>query len=345
MTSQNLTNISEIGEFNLINRLTKNVNIQHSETLKGIGDDAAVVNYGNKNQVITTDLLVEGIHFNLSYTPLKHLGYKAVAVNLSDVYAMNAIPLHITVSIAVSSRFTVEALDELYDGIKAACKKYKVDLIGGDTTSSIKGLVISITAIGIVPESGYVLRSGAKENNLICLSGNVGAAYMGLQLLEREKAIFEQNPEAQPQLHGYDYILQRQLKPEPRADLIEFLYSNNIVPTAMIDVSDGLSSEILHICQNSNTGCEIYEDRIPIAEETASMAYELNMEPLLAALNGGEDYELLFTINIADYEKIKDSKLFSIIGNITSAEKGTYIVDKNDNVIPLNSTGYQAFNN
>jgi thiamine-monophosphate kinase len=316
MEQKKLTLLSEIGEFGLIDRLTADHKLMHKSSIKGVGDDAAVIDAGDHCILVTTDLLVEGIHFNLIYTPLKHLGYKAVAVNLSDIYAMNALPQQITVSIAVSGKFSLEALEELYSGIYMACEKFKVDLVGGDTSSSVTGLTISITAIGTAKKEEIVYRSGAKTNDLICVSGDLGAAYMGLQLLEREKALFEKDPALQPDLEGNDYIIGRQLKPEPREDIIRLLKENGIQPTSMIDISDGLSSEILHICKNSDKACRIYQEKIPIDTTTAMMAGEFNIEPLICALHGGEDYELLFTVPLADFDKVKNLKEIHIIGKI-----------------------------
>ncbi len=338
---EKLTKISELGEFGLIDELTNNISIKHKNTIKGVGDDAAVIDCGDKYSVITTDLLTEGVHFNLIYTPLKHLGYKAVVVNLSDVYSMNAIPKQITVSIAVSSKFAVEHIKELYEGIKLACKNYNIDLIGGDTSSSLTGLTISITAIGEVKKEKIAYRNTAKENNILCVTGDLGSAYMGLQLLEREKEIFKNNPNEQPQLHGNDYILERQLKPEARKDIIEFFDEQNIIPTSMIDISDGLSSEILHLCKNSNLGCKLFLNKIPIDAGTAEMARELNIEPEVAALNGGEDYELLFTINSDDFEKIKDSNIIHAIGHMTNKENGAYMIPENGEAIKLVAQGWK----
>ena len=335
-----LTKISELGEFGLIDHITKNTKINHKNTLKGIGDDAAVIDYGDICSVITTDLLVEGIHFNLMYTPLRHLGYKSVVVNLSDVYAMNAIPKQITVSIAISSKFAVEHIEQIYAGIKLACEHYNVDLVGGDTSSSLTGLVISITAIGEAKKEDIVYRNTAKKNDVICVTGNLGAAYMGLQLLEREKEIFKSNPEVQPTLEGHDYILQRQLKPEARKEIIELLKELGVKPTAMIDISDGLSSEIMHICKKSDLGCKIFQDKIPIDESTSQMANEFNIEPLIAALNGGEDYELLFTIDINDFDKIKDQQMIHPLGHIADKEHGMILITNAGQSIELKAQGW-----
>ena len=335
------TPISTLGEFGLIEHLTENLFPGNKETLKGVGDDAALLDYHDSQLVVTTDLLVEGIHFNLMYVPLKHLGYKSVMVNLSDIFAMNARPKQITVSLAISGKFSVEAIDELYEGIKLACDKHHVDLIGGDTTSSITGLVISITALGEIERGKTTFRSGARVNDLICVSGDLGGAYMGLQLLERENEVFKVNPKVQPQLEGYDYILQRQLKPEARGDIVEAFKTVGIVPTSMIDISDGLSSEMLHLCKASKVGCNIYEDKIPLDDQTKRFAEELNINPLVAALNGGEDYELLFTISLADHEKIKNDPDISIIGHITEESQGTNLVTTlNGTLIPLQAQGW-----
>jgi len=336
------TQISELGEFGLIEHLTKSIKIKNGTTIKGIGDDAAVLDYNNKKILVTTDLLVEGIHFNLIYTPLKHLGYKAVAVNLSDICAMNGVPRQITVSIAISKKFTVEAIEELYEGIRLACEKYGIDLIGGDTSSSLTGLLISVTAIGEANETDIVYRSGAKVNDLICVSGDLGAAYMGLQLLEREKYMFTENSKIQPDFSGHEYILERQLKPEPRIDIIKKLTEINVKPTSMIDISDGLSSELMHICKNSNVGCKIYSEKIPIDITTCNMANEFNIAPEIAALNGGEDYELLFTVSLKDYEKIKNLKEISVIGNIIDESDGMNLISDDGKQIPITAQGWNG---
>lgn len=338
-----LGKLDELGEFGLIKHLTDNIVLKNASTLKGVGDDAAVIAPSkNKQIVITTDMLVEGIHFDLLYTPFKHLGYKAVTVNLSDVYAMNAHPKQITVSLAVSNKISVEALEELYEGILLACEIHGVDLVGGDTTSSVSGLIVSITAVGEAEKEDIVYRNGAKENDLICVSGDLGGAFVGLQLLEREKQIFNENPAIQPDFSGYDYVLERQLKPEPRKDVIEMFEELGVQPTSMIDVSDGLSSELIHICSQSNVGCTIYEHKIPIDPSTVIGAEELKLNPTVCALNGGEDYELLFTISLDNYEKIKDQKRVSIIGHITS-NKGQYQLVSNDEVVhQLTAQGWDA---
>ena len=339
-TDSKQTNISELGEFGLIDRLTKSIKLKNASTIKGVGDDAAILNYEGNQVVVSTDLLTEGIHFNLMYVPLKHLGYKAVVVNLSDIFAMNAVPKQITVSIAISGKFSVEAVDEIYAGIHLACEKYGVDLVGGDTTSSLTGLTICITAIGESKKENIVMRSGAKPNDLLCVSGDLGGAYMGLQLLERENEVFKVNQNIQPQLEGYDYILERQLKPEARGDIIAAFKKLGIKPSSMIDISDGLSSEIMHLCNNSGTGCSVFEDKIPMDSQTKKMAEELSINPLVAALNGGEDYELLFTIPLADHEKIKNDPDFTIIGHMTEANEGINLVTAAGSAIPLQAQGW-----
>lgn len=337
------TSLSDLGEFGLIDHLTKDFEIKHSSTIKGIGDDAAVITMENEC-VITTDLLVEGVHFDLSYVPLKHLGYKAVMVNLSDVYAMNATPKQITVSIAVSNRFPLEALEELYAGIQTAAKIYNIDVIGGDTTSSNKGLLISITALGDAKKENIVYRNGAKDNDLIVLSGDIGAAYLGLQVLEREKKVFEVNPQSQPDLSMYSYLVERQLKPEARKDIPELLKKLEVKPTSMIDVSDGLSSEILHICKASKVGATIYEDKIPLDPTVISTCEEFQMDSTTIALNGGEDYELLFTISQADFPKIKANPNFSIIGHIVPENDGVHLVTRGNTKVKITAQGWSSFN-
>lgn len=341
--SEQRTEINSLGEFGLINRLTEDNDTVQAGTIVSVGDDAAVIDHFGKQTVITTDMLLENVHFDLMYTPLKHLGYKAVAVNLSDICAMNATPTHITMSIGISNRFSVEALDEFYSGIYAACEAYKVDLIGGDTCTSQKGFVISVTAIGEVTPDKFVTRAGAKANDLICVSGDLGGAYIGLQLLEREKKIFIESPGVQPDLQNKSYVVGRILKPEPRTDVVEWLEENNITPTSMIDVSDGLSSELLHICRQSNVGCHIYESKIPIHDETREMAYQFQVDPTMCAMNGGEDYELLFTILQADYEKIKNYSQVSVVGYVTDADKGTVLETKSGNKHAITAQGWNAF--
>lgn len=334
------TNISSLGEFGLIDRITGPFQNRNESTLKGVGDDAAVLGYPDKQVVVSSDLLTEGIHFNLMYVPLKHLGYKAVVVNLSDICAMNAVPRQILVNIALSNKFSVEAVDELYSGIQLACEKYGVDLVGGDTTSSLTGLTISITAIGEAGKEDLVYRNGAKPNDLLCVTGDLGGAYMGLQLLERENEVFKVNDKMQPQLEGYDYILERQLKPEARVDIVAAFKNLGIKPTSMIDISDGLSSEIHHLCKNSKVGCKIYEEKIIMDYQTRAMAEELNINPLVAALNGGEDYELLFTIDMKDYDKVKNDPDFSVIGHITEASEGIHLITTGGSVVPLQAQGW-----
>lgn len=340
------TNIENLGEFGLIDHLTKNFNIKQKSTVKGVGDDAAVISCDSKKEmVVTTDLLLEGVHFDLSYVPLKHLGYKAVVVNLSDVYAMNAEPSQITVSVAVSNRFPVEALEELYAGIQAAAKIYNIDLVGGDTTSSTTGLLISITALGTVNKGDAVYRSGAKENDLLVVTGDLGAAYMGLQVLEREKEVFKVNPNSQPDLEPYSYLVERQLKPEARKDIPALLKELGVKPTAMIDISDGLSSEILHICNNSKVGCNLYEDKIPLDPQVISACEEFNLDSTTIALSGGEDYELLFTINTEDFPKIKANPHLTVIGHITDEKEGVHLISRADSKIPLIARGWNALKN
>lgn len=337
------TEIASLGEFGLIDHLTKNNDTLQAGTILSIGDDAAVIDQFGRQSVISTDMLVEGIHFDLMYTPLKHLGYKSVAVNLSDICAMMATPTHITLSIALSNKISVEALEEFYEGVYAACEKYGVDLIGGDTTSTKSGFIISVTAIGEVAPDKYVTRSGARPTDLICVSGNLGAAYLGLQLLEREKKIFLENPGIQPDLQQQAYVIGRILKPEPRADITEWLQENEIVPTAMIDVSDGLSSELLHICSNSNVGCTIYEDKIPVHDETKSVADMFGVSVVTCALSGGEDYELLFTIRQEDYEKVVRNNNISVIGYVTGKDEGAVLQTKGGNKHALTAQGWNAF--
>jgi len=336
------TEISAYGEFGLIKHLTEKFKIENPSTLKGVGDDAAVLSYENKKVLVTTDLLLEGIHFDLVYVPLMHLGYKAAVVNFSDIYAMNGTPKQITVSIGVSKRFSVEDLEQLYAGIQLACTKYGVDLIGGDTSASLTGLAISVTCIGEADENKIVYRNGAKENDLICVTGNLGSAYMGLQLLEREKVVFGANDEAQPDFENRDYILQRQLKPEARKDIIELLAEKGVVPTSMMDISDGLSSELLHICTQSNVGCRVYEDKIPINIQAVIMAEELNMSIVTAALNGGEDYELLFTVSLEDYDKIVGMEGVAMVGHITKSALGLQLVGREGDEIELRAQGWNS---
>lgn len=337
------TELSELGEFGLIDLLTKNIKIKNKSTIKGVGDDAAVLSYKDAEVVVTKDLLIEGVHFDMTFTPLKHLGYKAAVVNISDIVAMNGIPRQLVVGIGASSRYSVEALEELYKGIFLACENYKVDLVGGDTVSSQSGLVISVTAIGEVKKEDIIYRDTAKVGDLVCVSGDLGAAYMGLMILEREKQAFKADPNMQPDLDGHDYILGRQLKPEARNDVLKLLKAAGIKPTAMIDVSDGLASEILHICTKPNLGCNIYEDKIPIDYATSEIANEFEMDPTICALSGGEDYELLFTINQSDFEKVKDIQEISIIGHITDANDGVNLISRSGTQVPITAQGWDAF--
>lgn len=337
------TEISTLGEFGLIERLTKDFPVNNKTTKLGVGDDAAILDYSELKSLVTTDLLLEGVHFDLRYVPLKHLGYKAAIVNFSDVYAMNGIPQQITVSLGISSRFTLEHIEEFYSGVKLACEIYGVDLVGGDTSASMTGLIISITCIGAAKEENIVLRSGAKESDLICVSGDLGAAYMGLQLLERENRVAADQKDFQPQFAGKEYILERQLKPEARRDIVEMLHANGIKPTSMIDVSDGLSSELLHICKSSNVGCRVYEEKIPIDYQTAIMAEEMNMNLYTAAMNGGEDYELLFTVPLTMHDQMKKIKGVSVIGYITKPELGAALVSNDGKEFELQAQGWNAF--
>ena len=339
---QSRTSLSQLGEFGLIEHLTKNFSITHDSTLKSIGDDAAVLDFGDKKAVISTDLLVEGVHFDLAYMPLKHLGYKAVVANVSDICAMNATPTQITVSVAVSNRFPLEALEELFEGITLASKIYNVDVIGGDTTSSQKGLIISITAIGEANLEDIVYRNGAKENDLLVVSGDIGAAYMGLQVLEREKQVFQVNPNNQPVLDDYTYLIERQLKPEARNDIKELLKKLEIKPTAMIDISDGLSSEILHLCKQSNVGCNLYEEKIPVDPQLINVCEEFNLDITTVALSGGEDYELLFTIKMEDFDKIKGNPNFTVIGHMVATSEGNHLITRANTKIALKARGWNA---
>ncbi|OBX23588.1 MULTISPECIES: thiamine-phosphate kinase [Bizionia] len=342
--NQQRTQLENLGEFALIDHLTSNFKITQKSTIKSIGDDAAVLDFGKKQAVVSTDLLVEGVHFDLSYMPLKHLGYKAIMVNLSDIYAMNAMATQVTVSIAVSNRFPLEALEELYDGIHTAASIYGVDVVGGDTTSSTSGLLISVTAIGEVAKGEAVYRSGAKPNDLLVVSGDLGGAYMGLQILEREKAVFKVNPNSQPDLDQYTYIVERQLKPEARKDIITLLKELDVKPTSMIDISDGLSSEILHLCKHSEVGCDLYEDKIPLDPQVISSCEEFNIDSTTVALNGGEDYELLFTISQEDFPKIQANPNFSVIGFMQEAGAGMHLVTRAETKIPLKAQGWKSFN-
>ncbi len=340
---ENRTEIADLGEFGLIDHLTKNFEIHNASTILGIGDDAAVIDHFGKQTVVSTDMLVEGIHFDLMYTPLRHLGYKSVIVNLSDIYAMNATPTQITMNIAFSNRFSLEALDEFYEGVYAACEKYHVDLIGGDTSSSNKGFIISVTAIGEITPGKAVKRSGAQPGDLLCVSGFLGGAFLGLTILEREKKIYLENPGVQPDLEEQQYIVGRMLKPEARKDIIEFFEQQNIVPTSMMDVSDGLSSETLHICKQSMVGCKIYEDKIPVHDDAKQFAYKLELDPTACALSGGEDYELIFTIPQSEHDKIVLNEEISVIGYMTDVEEGVHIITKGGNTHKLTAQGWNAF--
>ncbi|MFN8249452.1 MAG: thiamine-phosphate kinase [Ferruginibacter sp.] len=339
MSDNNRTEVSSLGEFGLIDHLTKNNEIRNSSTVVGVGDDGAVIDHFGRQTVVSSDLLIEGIHFDLSYTPLKHLGYKSVIVNLSDIYAMNAVPTQIVLNIAFSNRFSLEALDEFYEGVYAACERYSVDLIGGDTSTSQKGFIISVTAIGEVAPGRFVKRSGARANDLICVSGELGGAFLGLTLLEREKKIFMETG-SQPDLEGQTYIVGRLLKPEARKDIVEFFAEAGITPTAMIDVSDGLSSDLLHICKESNVGCVLYEDKLPFNDEMKAFAYKLQIDPTACALSGGEEYELLFTVDQADYEKVRSNPAISIVGYVTGSEEGKKIITRAGNKHDLVAQGW-----
>jgi thiamine-monophosphate kinase len=342
---ENKTNtpLSEYGEFGLIEHLTQKIKLKNASSVWGVGDDAAIIDVKNRLQVVSTDILVENIHFDLHYSPLKHIGYKAISSNLSDVAAMNAKPEQVLVSIAVSSRFTVEAVAEIYKGIYVCCERYSVDLVGGDTSSSASGLFINVTVLGYADENKITKRNTANENDLVCVSGDLGAAYMGLLVLEREKKVFLEDPKIQPDLESYSYILERQLKPEPRLDIIAELEKHNIIPTSMIDISDGLASEMLHLCKNSNKGCAIYENKIPVDPQTSHAALEFGIVPTVAALNGGEDYELLFTVKQSDYEKIQQIKNISVIGYIKDKNSGCSLITPNNTSIELTAQGWDAY--
>jgi thiamine-monophosphate kinase len=343
MSEPTRTEIAELGEFGLIHHLTKNIELQNASSIVGVGDDAAILDHFGKQTVVTSDLLIENVHFDLMYTPLKHLGYKSVVVNLSDIYAMNAEPAQIVLSIGMSNRFSVEALDEFYEGVYAACSRYGVDLVGGDTCSSQKGFIVSVTAIGEVAPDKYVKRSTAKKGDLICCSGDLGAAYVGLLFLEREKKIFLEHPQVQPDLEGESYVIGRLLKPEARKDIVEFFAKSGIMPTSMIDVSDGLSSDLLHICTQSRLGCVLYEEKIPIAEDMRRAAFKFEIDPTACALSGGEDYELLFTISQSDYQKLVLNEQVSVIGYMTDESEGTKIITKGGSTHALTAQGWNAF--
>ncbi len=337
------TEIGDLGEFGLIDHLTRNNEIRQASTILGPGDDAAVIDHFGKQTVISTDMLIEGVHFDLMYTPLKHLGYKSIVVNLSDIYAMNAIPTQVTLNIAFSNRFSLEALDEFYEGVYAACERYNVDLIGGDTSSSVKGFIISVTAIGEVAPEKFVKRNTARQGDIICCSGDLGAAYIGLLFLEREKKIFLENPGIQPDLEQEEYVIGRLLKPEARKDIIEFFEAEDIMPTSMMDISDGLSSEVLHLCNNSSLGCVLFEEKIPVHEDMKKAAFKFEIDPTACALSGGEDYELLFTLPAADHDKLVLNEQISVIGYMTDAELGRKIVTKSGNSHPVTAQGWNAF--
>lgn len=338
------TEISSLGEFGLIEHLTKNIELKNASSILGVGDDAAVIDHFGKQTVLSTDMLIENIHFDLVYTPLKHLGYKSVVVNLSDIYAMNATPTQILISLAFSNRFSLEALDEFYEGVYAACERYDVDLLGGDTSSSQKGFIISVTAIGEVTPDHFVQRGTARKGDLLCCTGDLGAAYLGLVFLEREKKIFLESPGVKPDLEGERYVIGRMLKPEAAKETIEFFEKEKIVPTAMMDISDGLSSEILHLCQKSDLGCVVYEEKIPIAEETRNAAFKFELDPTACALSGGEDYELLFTVKQDDYDKLVLNEKISVIGYMTDPDAGKKLITKGGNKFDITAQGWNAFN-
>lgn len=340
-----LTDISSLGEFGLIDHLTKHIQLKNPGTLKGVGDDAAVLEAGNELMLVSKDLLVEGVHFDMVYTPLKHLGYKAVAVNLSDIYAMNGTPSQVIIGLAVSSRYSLEALEELYEGMLLACDKYGVDMVGGDTTASPSGMVLSVTVIGHAPQEKVVYRGGSSENDLICVTGSLGGAYCGLLVLKREKAAFKGNPDIQPDLGSYEHVLERQLKPEPRKDIIEMLDKAGVIPSSMIDISDGLASEVMHLCKNSGNGAVIYEEHIPIDQRMAAVAHEFNIDPTTCALSGGEDYELLFTIKQDDYEKVKEMEGIHIIGHMAETSRGAHLVSTSGQWIELTAQGWDGLKN
>ena len=337
------TSLEQLGEFGLIQHLTKDFELKQSSSIMGVGDDAAVLDFEDHKTVVSTDLLVEGVHFDLGYMPLKHLGYKSVIVNLSDIYAMNAQATQVTVSLAISNRFPLEALEAFYAGVAQACKLYGVDMVGGDTTTSSKGMLISVTALGFATEEQLVYRSGAKENDLLVVTGDLGGAYLGLQVLEREKAVFKVNPNSQPDLEPYAYIVERQLKPEARKDIVELLKKLEVHPTAMIDISDGLSSEILHLCERSDVGCNLYEDKIPLDPTVIAAAEEFKMDSTLIALSGGEDYELLFTIDQKEFPKIKGNPNLTVLGHMTHKNEGAHLISRNDAKIPLTAQGWNSF--
>lgn len=340
--NQSKTELEQLGEFGLIKHLTKEFATTQPSTVKGIGDDGAVLDFATDKVVVSTDLLIEGVHFDLAYAPLKHLGYKSIVVNLSDICAMNAVPTQVTVSIAVSNRFPLEALEELYEGISLACNYYKVDLVGGDTTSSQKGLIISVTALGKAKEEELVYRNTAQDNDLLVLTGDIGGAYMGLQVLEREKQVYLVNPNNQPDLSLYDYIIERQLKPEARTDIKQLLAELDVKPTSMIDVSDGLSSEIMHLCSQSKVGCNLFEDKLPLDPQFINTCEEFNIDSTTIAINGGEDYELLFTVKMEDYDKIKGNPNLTVIGHMTQESEGVHLITRDNTKIPIKAKGWNA---
>lgn len=341
---QQRTSLESVGEFELIEQLTKDFKLKQKSSVKGIGDDAAVLDFKDKETIVSTDLLIEGVHFDLSYMPLRHLGYKSVMVNLSDIYAMNAKATQITVSLAVSNRFSLEALEEFYAGVATACKIYGIDLVGGDTTSSTKGMLISVTALGYADKNQVVYRSGAKPNDLLVVTGDLGGAYLGLQVLEREKQVFKANPDNQPDLDAYTYIIERQLKPEARKDIVDLLAKLKVTPTSMIDISDGLSSEVLHLCKQSDVGANVFEDKLPLDPTVISTSEEFNVDSTMIALNGGEDYELLFTIGQKDFDKIKGNPNLTVIGHMTENKEGAHLVTRANTKIPLKAQGWNSFN-
>lgn len=343
LDNHSTTEISKLGEFGLIKHLTQNIELKNPSTVKGVGDDAAIIDYGGaKMSVVSTDMLVEGVHFDLSYVPLKHLGYKAATVNFSDIFAMNATPKQLLVSIAISSKFSLDAIEEIYSGLLVACERYGVDLVGGDTTASKSGLVISCTIIGEAEKEKIVYRNGAKEKDLLCVTGDLGGAYMGLLMLEREKEVYKSDPKIQPDLEGNDYILERQLKPEARIDIIQMLADCGVVPTSMIDISDGLASELLHLCTQSNVGAQLYEEKIPMDPMTFDRAREFSLDPTMCAMNGGEDFELLFTVDMKDYEKLHNNPDVTFIGHITAKEAGVNLVTRSNTEHPVTAQGWDA---
>ena len=341
--NQERTSLEELGEFGLIDHLTKNFELNQPSSLLGVGDDAAVLDYKGKKTIVSTDMLVEGVHFDLSYMPLKHLGYKSVMVNLSDIYAMNAVATQVTVSLAISNRFPLEALEEFYEGVALACKLYNVDLVGGDTTSSTRGMIVSVTVLGAADEDEIVYRKGSKPNDLLVVTGDLGGAYLGLQVLEREKEVFKVNPNSQPDLEPYSYIVERQLKPEARKDIVDLLKKLEVKPTSMIDISDGLSSEVMHLCKHSDIGCNVFEEKIPLDPTVISASEEFKMDSTMIAMSGGEDYELLFTIDQADFPKIKGNPNLTVIGHMTEKSEGVHLITRAETKIPITAQGWNSF--